>query len=100
MADPEMTHINAVLWEFYEGVRNVTGLTGKSRSSTSRHRTVPPSQSRAATAGSSTDDPRRQKSRAQQIIGYGLHDAAAVGGGYLGCVGLRDPVDLLNTGQL
>lgn len=38
--------------------------------------------------------------RAQQLIGYGLHDAAAAGGGYLGCVELQDPVDLLNSGQL
>lgn len=38
--------------------------------------------------------------RAQQLIGYGMHDAAAVGGGYLGCVDLRDPVDVLNSGQL
>lgn len=38
--------------------------------------------------------------RAQQLIGYGMHDAVAVGGGYLGCVDLRDPVDLLNSSRL
>jgi ectoine hydroxylase-related dioxygenase (phytanoyl-CoA dioxygenase family) len=38
--------------------------------------------------------------RAQQLVGYGLHDAAAVGGGYLGCVDLQDPVDLLTSGRL
>ena len=29
-ADPEMTHINDVLQTFYAGVRNVTGLAGRS----------------------------------------------------------------------
>lgn len=38
--------------------------------------------------------------RAQQLVGYGMHDAAAVGGGYLGCVDLQDPVDLLASGRL
>jgi len=38
--------------------------------------------------------------RAQELIGYGMHDAAAVGGGYLGAVDLADPVELLATGQL
>lgn len=38
--------------------------------------------------------------RAQELLGYGMHDAAAVGGGYLGCVDLRDPVDMLATGEL
>lgn len=38
--------------------------------------------------------------RAQELVGYGMHDAAAQGGGYLGCVDLRDPVDLLAAGEL
>lgn len=38
--------------------------------------------------------------RAQELIGYGMHDAAAVGGGYLGAVDLADPVDLLAAGAL
>jgi ectoine hydroxylase-related dioxygenase (phytanoyl-CoA dioxygenase family) len=46
------------------------------------------------------DIARNLPRRAQQLIGYGIHDAAAVGGGYLGCVDLQDPVDLLAAGQL
>jgi ectoine hydroxylase-related dioxygenase (phytanoyl-CoA dioxygenase family) len=38
--------------------------------------------------------------RAQELLGYGMHDAAAIGGGYLGSVDLRDPVDLLASGEL
>ncbi|MDY7102947.1 MAG: phytanoyl-CoA dioxygenase family protein [Actinomycetota bacterium] len=38
--------------------------------------------------------------RAQELIGYAMHDATAHGGGYLGCVDLRDPADLLATGHL
>ncbi len=38
--------------------------------------------------------------RAQQLVGYDMHDAAAQGGGYLGLVDLRDPVDLLAAGVL
>ena len=38
--------------------------------------------------------------RAQELLGYAMHDAAAVGGGYLGCVDLRDPVEMLAAGDL
>ncbi|MFT5204041.1 MAG: ectoine hydroxylase-related dioxygenase (phytanoyl-CoA dioxygenase family) [Candidatus Aldehydirespiratoraceae bacterium] len=38
--------------------------------------------------------------RAQELLGYAMHDAASVGGGYLGCVDLQDPVDLLVAGAL
>ena len=38
--------------------------------------------------------------RAQELLGYAMHDATAVGGGYLGCVDLDDPVDLLAAGRL
>lgn len=38
--------------------------------------------------------------RAQELLGYGLHDAAAMGGGYLGAVDLRNPVDLLAAGEI
>lgn len=38
--------------------------------------------------------------RAQELVGYAMHDAAAIGGGYLGCVDLRDPVDMLATAEL
>ena len=38
--------------------------------------------------------------RAQELIGYGAHDAIADGGGYLGTLDLRSPVDLLEEGSL
>lgn len=38
--------------------------------------------------------------RAQELLGYGMHDAAAMGGGYLGAVDLRDPADLLAAGEI
>lgn len=36
----------------------------------------------------------------QEILGYAVHDAIASAGGYLGMLGLRDPVDLLQEGEL
>jgi len=38
--------------------------------------------------------------RAQELLGYGAHDAIATGGGYLGTLDVRDPVELLATGEL
>lgn len=38
--------------------------------------------------------------RAQELLGYGMHDAAAMGGGYLGALDLHDPVDLLASGRI
>lgn len=38
--------------------------------------------------------------RGQELVGYGIHDATSVGGGYLGCVDLQNPVDLLAAGRL
>jgi ectoine hydroxylase-related dioxygenase (phytanoyl-CoA dioxygenase family) len=38
--------------------------------------------------------------RAQELLGWAAHDAIAAGGGYLGTVDLRDPVDLLAEGRL
>ncbi len=38
--------------------------------------------------------------RAQELLGYRVHDALAQAGGYLGAVDLRDPVDLLEEGVL
>lgn len=38
--------------------------------------------------------------RSQELLGYGAHDAIAIGGGYLGTVELQDPVELLAAGQL
>ncbi len=36
----------------------------------------------------------------QDVLGYAVHDAMAMGGGYLGMVDLRDPVELLESGEL
>lgn len=38
--------------------------------------------------------------RAQELLGYAAHDALYHGGGYLGAVDLRDPVDMLADGSL
>jgi ectoine hydroxylase-related dioxygenase (phytanoyl-CoA dioxygenase family) len=38
--------------------------------------------------------------RAQELLGYAAHDALASGGGYLGALDLRDPVDMLADGSL
>jgi ectoine hydroxylase-related dioxygenase (phytanoyl-CoA dioxygenase family) len=38
--------------------------------------------------------------RAQQLLGYGLHDSIGRGGGYLGIVRMQDPVELLARGEL
>lgn len=38
--------------------------------------------------------------KAQDLIGYSMHDAIAVGGGYLGMVDMRNPMDMLADGSL
>ena len=38
--------------------------------------------------------------RAQELLGYAAHDAIMLGGGYLGTVDTRDPIDLLEAGEL
>ena len=38
--------------------------------------------------------------RAQEILGYAVHDSISRGGGYLGMVKMQDPVDLLEKGAL
>ena len=38
--------------------------------------------------------------RAQELVGYAVHDAIRSAGGYLGMLDLRDPVDLLEEGRL
>jgi len=38
--------------------------------------------------------------RCQEILGYAVHDAIEKNGGYLGMVALRDPLDLLASGEL
>ena len=38
--------------------------------------------------------------RAQELLGYGMHDSIPRGGGYLGMVRMQDPVDLLSRGDL
>jgi ectoine hydroxylase-related dioxygenase (phytanoyl-CoA dioxygenase family) len=37
---------------------------------------------------------------AQEVLGYAVHDAIQSGGGYLGMLNLRDPVDLMYDGKL
>jgi ectoine hydroxylase-related dioxygenase (phytanoyl-CoA dioxygenase family) len=36
----------------------------------------------------------------QELLGYAAHDALAAGGGYLGAVGVQDPFELMQAGQL
>ena len=38
--------------------------------------------------------------QAQALIGYSIHDAISVGGGYLGMVDMRNPLDMLADGTL
>ena len=38
--------------------------------------------------------------KAQELLGYAIHDALASGGGYLGAVDLRDPLEMLDDGSL
>ena len=38
--------------------------------------------------------------RSQELLGYGVHDAIATGGGYLGTVDLVAPADLLSEDRL
>ena len=38
--------------------------------------------------------------RCQEVLGYAVHDALQLAGGYLGMVSLRDPIELLDEGVL
>jgi ectoine hydroxylase-related dioxygenase (phytanoyl-CoA dioxygenase family) len=38
--------------------------------------------------------------RAQELLGYALHDSMSRGGGYLGMVRMQDPVELMARGEL
>jgi ectoine hydroxylase-related dioxygenase (phytanoyl-CoA dioxygenase family) len=38
--------------------------------------------------------------QSQELLGYAAHDAMARGGGYLGAVDVRDPVEMLAQGEL
>jgi len=46
------------------------------------------------------DKVRALPQRTQELLGYAAHDAIGSGGGYLGAVDLRDPMDLLARGEL
>ena len=46
------------------------------------------------------DIARTLSPRAQELLGYAVHDAIADGGGYLGMVRMRDPMELLAEGSL
>jgi hypothetical protein len=37
---------------------------------------------------------------AQELLGYAVHDAIDAGGGYLGAVDLRDPMEMFAHGEL
>jgi ectoine hydroxylase-related dioxygenase (phytanoyl-CoA dioxygenase family) len=43
---------------------------------------------------------RQLPRQAQELLGYAVHDAIQDAGGYLGVVGLRDPLEQLATGEL
>ena len=43
---------------------------------------------------------RTLRPAAQELLGYAVHDAIADGGGYLGMVRMRDPMELLAEGAL
>ena len=43
---------------------------------------------------------RQLSPEAQALLGYAIHDAIADGGGYLGMVRMRDPMELLEAGEL
>lgn len=63
-------------------------VAGWLRTEENHYLSVPPDLARAL--------PRR----AQQLLGYGAHDALASGGGFLGAHELRDPLDALAAGRL
>jgi len=46
------------------------------------------------------DIARTLPEKAQALLGYAAHDALAAGGGYLGVVDTRDPMELLRSGEL
>ena len=43
---------------------------------------------------------RKLPRRSQELLGYAAHDAIESGGGYLGTVDLRSPVDLIAEGKI
>ena len=43
---------------------------------------------------------RRLSKRAQELLGYGVHDAIAEMGGYLGMLEMRHPTQMLEDGSL
>ena len=43
---------------------------------------------------------RRCRARAQEVLGYAVHDSIDRGGGYLGMVRMQDPVELIARGEL
>jgi Phytanoyl-CoA dioxygenase (PhyH) len=43
---------------------------------------------------------QRLPRRAQEVLGYSVHDSLERGGGYLGMVRMQDPVELLGRGEL
>ncbi len=78
---------NSTASEWRHGL-HVSFVLGWLRTEENNYLAVPPSIAR--------DYPRAT----QEILGYAVHDALASAGGYLGVVGLRDPVELLQEGKL
>ncbi len=46
------------------------------------------------------DVARTLSRQAQELLGYAAHDAISTGGGYLGTVDTRDPVEMLESGEI
>ncbi len=43
---------------------------------------------------------RQLPRKAQELLGYSAHNAFATGGGFLGTVDTRDPIDMINSGEI
>ena len=78
---------NATTDEWRLGV-HVSYTLGWLRTEENNSLAVPPAVARTLSPG------------AQELLGYAVHDAIADGGGYLGMVRMRDPMELLAEGAL
>jgi len=78
---------NSTLGEWRPGL-HISYTLGWLRTEENNYLAVPP------------DVARTLPRAAQEVLGYAVHDAIASAGGYLGMLGLRDPVDLMSEGKL
>lgn len=46
------------------------------------------------------DKARHFSRRAKELLGYGVHNAEAMGGGYIGSLDLQDPIELMEQGVI